>query len=582
MLYNTSMRNLIAFKSDGILSNIAYIICGIALLAIILVIILLLVSNHDDKKFAGLINDSSNTLRIFVVDVKNDHVSYFNSSYLRRRKTSSITSFYNQFQSRDREKLIQWVGELLENQEDTPKFLEIHVYIKAKKINVPSILQVTKIDHKKQLIYLESHLLKYHVKSHKKGEHHSMVNKEVFCQKILTSNGKGSTFCVNFFNKNTKTNDFSRLAYIDLKNILTSFISDEVYITEHDFGKIIISNFAAITKLDEFSFIESLKTRINRFLLIESFADEIDCTIGVIENQINYRDVNGLIKNVLALSELAKDEEQQTIFFTDKKSFEVKDQGQQYRTDVETIIQDNKLIYYFQPIYDVNRKLIIAYQSSVVPVDSYFKNIDDLKNYALRTEDDKELFSTIIKNTISRFVEEKNEESIKLFLPISYNEINYVNRSLGHTSGVSDANIVLVLKEKDLASIPADYVEEGFINAIRSFKSKGYAVALEIDDDVLTLSPTLYSLFDYFNLSVASHITKKNAGSQLPTFQGLIEKLLHYQTPIVATNIPSWEIVELVYKLGISMICSNAIALPAENVMPIERKILTKLRNLKS
>lgn len=576
------MHAMFDLNFGNINAIINLIVAILALFVFIFALVLFLVLHFSNKKYNQAIDDSSNTLRVFVVDVKNDCVSYFNSSYLRKRKTTSITAFYNQFQSQEREKLISWVGDLLDNHENVQKFLEIRVYIKTKKINVPSILQVVKIDNKKQLIYLESHLLKFSEKTHKKGEHHLMVNKEVFARKILTSNGKGSTFCVNFFNKTTKTNDFSRLAYVDLKNILTSFASESIIVTEHDFGKIIIANFDAINKLGQFAFIDLIKAAINRFLLIESFADEIDFTIGVIENQVHFRDVNGLSKNVLALSELAKDDERQILFFSDNKSISIEDKGQQYRTDVETIIQDNKLDYFFQAIVDFDRKHIVGYKASAIPIDSYFKNIDDLKNYALRTEDDKELFSTLVKNSISRFVQEKNDQNLQLFLPISYNEMNYVNRSLGHTSGVSEANIVLVLKERELNLIPADYGEEGFINAIRSFKSKGYSVALEIDDDVLTLSPKLYSLFDYFNLSVASHISKKNAGSKLPSFQGLIEKLLHYQKPIVATDIPSWEIVELVYKLGVSIICSDAIALPEQNIMPLQKKIITKIKNLKS
>lgn len=582
MEYNTSMRSLVEFNLDSIEGILISAVSILAIVLLIAVVVLFLLLRHSERKYKEQVDDCSNTLRIFVVDVKNDRVNYFNSSYLRKRKTSSITSFYNQFQSQEREKLIAWVGELLDNNEQTQKFLEIRVYIKSKKMNVPSILEVQKIDLRKQIIYLESHLLKYTAKVHKKGEHHTMVAKDVFTRHVLTSNGKGCTFCVNFFNKSTKTNDFSRLAYVDLKNILSSFVSKDIIMTEHDFGKIIITNLVAINKIDQFSFIDSLKSRINKFLLIESFAEEIDYTIGVLENQVNFRDVNNLIKNVLALSEVAKDDSQQVMFYGDKKNIAVEDEGQKYKTDVETIIQDNKLNYLFQPIVDFSRKRVIGYLNQAVPQDSYFKNIDDLKLYALRTEDDKELFSTIVKNAISRFVEEKNEESVQLFLPISYNEMNYVNRSLGHTSGVNDANIVLVLKEKELNTIPADYGEEGFINSVRSFKSKGYSVALEIDDDVLTLSPKLYSLFDYFILSVASHITKKNAGSQLPSFQGLIEKLLHYQTPIVAMNIPSWDIVELVYKLGVNIICSDAVALPEQNIMPLQKKILTKIRNLKS
>ena len=362
---------------------------------------------------------------------------------------------------------------------------------------------------------------------------------------------------------------------------MVGFSDEDVVVTEEKFGQVLISNFNVKTRLEINDFIEVVKSRVNRFLLIKSYSDDIDYTIGVIENIENYKDATTLIKNVLLVSDLTKDSDNQIAYFNDIKTLLIDDQGKQFRTDVQEVIEDNKLRYYFQPIYNIERNKIVGYQSSVVPYDSYFHEIDTLKNYAMRTEDDKVLFSTITKNVISRFVQEKNDSNFLLFFPVSFNEINFVNKSLGHTRGVSDINLVLVLKERDLSALPEEYEEDALLNSIRSFKSKGYAVALEIDDDILTLSPKLYGAFDYFNLSVASHISKKNAGRNLPSFQGLIEKLLHYEKPIVALDIQSWDIVELVYRLGVVNICSDAIASPAENVLPIQRKIINKLKNLR-
>lgn len=557
-------------------------VAGLAFAALITVIVLFGVLNHRDEKHNKEINELSNSLRIFVIDIPNDTVRYFNSAHLRERRTTSITTFYNQYFAKERETLINWIGNLLAGDEETPKFLEVTVYIKTAKQNVLSILEVQKIDFEKQIIFLESHLLQTTFKSKHKGERIEFAKQDYLFKRILMSNGRGATFAFNFFNKMTKTSDFSQLAYADIRDIMVSFSSDDVLVAEEKFGQIIITNFNVKGRSEINSFIDQVKSRVNRFLLIRSYSDDIDYTIGVIENSENFRDAHTLLKNVLMVSDLAKDSDNQTAYFNDIKTILIDDQGKQFRTDVQEVIQDNKLRYSFQPIYNVDRGRVVAYKSNVVPYDSYFHEIDTLKNYAMRTEDDKELFSTITKNVISRFVQEKNESNVMLFFPVSFNEINYVNKSLGHTKGVAEANIVLVLKERDLSALPDEYEEEALINQIRNFKSKGYAVALEIDDDILTLSPKLYGTFDYFNLSVATHISKKNAGRNLPSFQGLIEKLLHYEKPIVALDIQSWDIVELVYRLGVSNICSDAIAPPAENIMPIQRKIITKIANLKN
>ena len=575
------MYFFVTFPKD-IMNLIMIGIAGLALVAVVIVIVLFSVSNHKDEKHNKEISELSNSLRIFVIDVANDQVRYFNSAHLRDRKTTSITSFYNQFASKERETLITWIGNLLENNEETPKFIELSVYIKSSKQNATSILEVQKIDYKKQLIFIESHLLQTTFNSKGKGEKLEFAKKDYLFKRILMSNGKGMTFAFNFFNKRTKTSDISQLAYADIRDIMVGFTDEDVVVTEEKFGQILITNLEIKARVDINAFIDKIKTRINRFLLIKSYSNDIDYTIGVIDNSENFRDASTLIKNVLMVSDLAKDSENSIAYFNDIKTLLIDDQGKQFRTDVQEVIEDNKLRYFFQPILNISRCRVFGYQSSVVPYDSYFHEIDTLKNYAMRTEDDKELFSTITKNVISRFVQEKNDMNVLLFFPVSFNEINFVNKSLGHTRGVSDANIVLVLKERDLADLPDEYEEEALINSIRSFKSKGYAVALEIDDDILTLSPKLYGSFDYFNLSVATHISKKNAGRNLPSFQGLIEKLLHYEKPIVALNIQSWDIVELVYRLGVNYICSDAIAQPAENILPLQRKIINKIKNLKS
>ena len=581
MRYNTSMC-FMTYVSFDIQHVLLLGITGLAIIALIAVIIMFGVSNHKDENHFREIKDLSNSLRVFVIDIQNDTVKYFNSAHLRDRKTSSITSFYNQYKSKEREMLINWIGNLLENNEETPKFLEIGVYIRSSKRTVTSILEVQKIDYKKQLIFIESHLLPTTFKGKHKGDKPEFVKKEYLFKKISLNNGKGATYALNFYNKHTKTADISQLVYADLRDIMVGFSSETVFVVEEKFGQILVTNFEVKGKLEISAFVETLKARINRFLLIKSHSDDIEYTIGVIKNSENFRDGQALIKNALMVSDLTKDTENQVAYFDDIKTMLIDDQGKQFRTDVQEVIEDNKLRYYFQPIYNVDRNRVVAYQSSVVPYDSYFHEIDTLKNYAMRTEDDKVLFSTITKNVISRFIQEKNDDHVLLFFPVSFNEINFVNRSLGHTSGVNDIHIVLVLKERDLSALPDEYEEETLINTIRSFKSKGYAVALEIDDSILTLSPTLYGSFDYFNLSVATHISKKNAGRNLPSFQGLIEKLLHYEKPIVALDIQSWDIVELVYRLGVSNICSDAIAPPNENIMPIQRKIITKIKNLKS
>ena len=108
MRYNTSMC-FATITINSIVELVMLIVAAVAVVAAVLIIVLFAISNHRDDNHDKEIRDLSNSLRIFVIDVKNDTVRYFNSAHLRERKTSSMTAFYNQFSSKEREKLINWV-----------------------------------------------------------------------------------------------------------------------------------------------------------------------------------------------------------------------------------------------------------------------------------------------------------------------------------------------------------------------------------------------------------------------------------------------------------------------------------------
>ena len=134
---------------------------GVAIIVIALIVFSFVYLNVSHTKYVHKISDSSNSLRVFIIDSKNDQVRYFNRSRLEKKKTSTITEFYNQFPANEREKIVSWIGNLLDNTPDTPQYLEINVLINYNKKSFFSLLQVEKVDRVNGVIYLESYLLKY-------------------------------------------------------------------------------------------------------------------------------------------------------------------------------------------------------------------------------------------------------------------------------------------------------------------------------------------------------------------------------------------------------------------------------------
>ena len=131
-------------------------------------------------------------------------------------------------------------------------------------------------------------------------------------------------------------------------------------------------------------------------------------------------------------------------------------------------------------------------------------------------------------------------------------------------------------------NVISDDDEEGIdklVKYIRSYKTQGFGVAIKLDNASLELSSKFYGYFDFFIIPTKSFLNG-NLEVSIPVFKGVIESLLKYNKPIISIEIPSWDVVELVYKFGVNIICGNAIATANENLLPLDRKTLIKLKKL--
>lgn len=563
-------------KPENLMVMISIVLAAGLFIAISISFIVIFASS---KKKITELSDSSNSLRVYIVDAKNDKVRYFNRSRLQRKKTSSITAFYNQFPANDRNRVITWIGDLLENIEGTPKYLEVNVLFNYNKKSYFSILQVTKVDFEKQVIYLESYILKYmYAQKVKNVGVRKFLSREKFSEVLsLNHQAKGVTFAINFFNKRTLDNEISHLVFSQIKNVLVPYITPLRPMLEHGENQIIISDLKIMQKTNILAFVNTMKNEINRLLLISSQEDKIGYTFGIAENKFFYNAVDDLLETVIELSNIAKDDNKDLLIYEEGKKVSA-DDNLHFRTEVERIIQDKKIKYTYRPIYNKAKTRMVGYQANFEPLDSFFDSIDELKTYAMRTEDDKELFATIARNSINTFIQEKDGASLRLFFPLSVNEMSYVNRTFAYITSIKEANIVLILNEDELLEQPNES-NGALIDTIMTFKSKGYEVGLLLNDNESALASQMYEIFDYFLLSVASHVTdRKSQNRQLPSFQSLIEKLLRYNKPIIAIDIPSWSLVEYVIKLGVDIVSGDPIAPFDENVLPLNPKILTKLK----
>lgn len=578
--------NLITLTNAGESQNDTTTILVALILTILIAVFFLflttfIISLVHSTKFQRKIFSASNTMRVYVLDVKNDKVTFFNRSSVRNKRTATVTDFYNQFPSSEREKLINWVDSLISDPK-TPSYLELNVLFSRIQKKYPSLLQVEHIDRKHQLIHLESYVVKNNfVDINKKIVYRPSSEEEIVRALLESNHTRGYTVAFDFFYKRGKriNENFVRYALVKIRDIFLQHLSLGRYLYMYSEMQFIFFDLKAYNRSHVMLLINMIKQDVNRFLMLNSLTDTLDYTIGIVENKTFSKEEDHaiLIKNAVDVADFAKDDNVQLLWYEQgMRDVELNDSN--YHSEVERIIHDKKLLFTFRPIFDIDKRKPLGYLSIVKPQDTFFDSISELKDYALRTDDDKELFGNIASNVISRFYTQRRDDSVLLFFPIKLHEKRHVIKSLIQVSNIKDIHVVLTLSMSDLMT--NSHSTDSIVNDIRTFQVKGYQVALSISEKELSLPDMIMEMFDYFIIDSDMTSNLKSSSRARMDIHVLIEKLLAYTAPIIVSDLNNWSSVELMVKIGIKYISGEFIAPSDEMILPVPTKIANKIKAL--
>lgn len=557
---------------------------GIFGVALIVVIIIFVVSSSKEKRIQNEINDLKTTTRVFIIDIKNDSVKFFDRSRLHIVRTCSLIQFYNNFAPKDRIALIEWIGDLLNQKTKTNPYLELSILDSSKNRLTYSILQLHKIDFQKQLIHLESFLLriKNSFEPRKKAYIH-FSSHDSYSKAVIASHPKrGATMCLDLFYKSPERRNeaIPHIVYAQVRNHVLNYVLPTRPIFPANEHQIMITDFKMTNHSQVTRFLTELRINISRILMLSSNFDEIDFVFSVVSNRYFPKNPEKLITIATTTAEMLRDTNQKICWYTPELALELDANKDVYRSEVERIIHDNRISFKYRPVYNCRSKRIIGYESFIMPDDStMFESLDALKNYAIRTDDDRELFSVITRKAITRFIQEKDGVSLRIFYPISYKERAYVVRTLSYIPKIKETHVVIIFDEREILNLVSRDVAEA-LEYIHIFKTRGYEVALNFTNYDLPLSEEFYRSFDYYIVDNSDSLTLKNSNKKLSNFYAFAEKLFHYQKTIIASNLLNWDNVELMLKLGLPIVSSNAISEPSEMIQPIPQKSLKRIAKI--
>jgi hypothetical protein len=568
----------------------------------------MLISRKREREFETM----AATVRVYRIDKKNDSVVYFNLNNLSNVRVTNLEAFFGGFPDKEQSRVREWVSTISEGR-NTSDYLTtditIHHYtkkkrhflligadkgeetVKTKEILKPSFLRLVKSSPNGEVFHLESYLLNYQVPDHYLRK--SLSNESDFSQAVKANGANaGMTFCFlvgpekNSLDKGGlpfKGESLNPELSKRFKESLDPFVYGNQRIIPCAPNEVVIANFdmldtsqAIAFALEVMHYADSVLTSLRR----NYGSYKVFC--GIVQNKDLLGDSDAILSESRRAAESAYDYGN-TIFFYKKGSREYSAIDEQhYRSEVERLIVEKRLAYAFRPVFSVAKFKIDGYLLRVLPVDSSFGTIDELKNYAARAKDEKSLFAAIAKNTIPSFSFGSKDPAQTLYFPVRMSERDLIAPCFSRLQMPKKLSICLLFREDDIVSSLDNAGIPSFTADIAMLHQLGYKFGLVLAGKSLTLGPEIYTLADCFFVDFATSGGDGNMDTRIRSaLHALVERLLKYNKPIVATNLLSWNGIELVVGSGLNYISGDLFA-PYET-MPnqVPEKSLQKLKLMK-
>ena len=559
---------------------------------VLLTVVIILYAIHvaGERSFTKQVQYESTTTRIFIIDVKKNKYVMFNKSDISTKTTNDLFSFYSSFHPNDIERVKSWIFDICTRKPDTPEYLEADVIINNTHRICFSLLRL--LDYKPDvgLIHLESHLLKYITPLNARKKHidnkkapSGIVKRSQIMQMINRNKAlSGFTYCLRFYYTRQKviSNDkIERYMVMNLKNAVYPYANNPKLprlIMDNGDNEIFLFDLRINNKESAMQLATSISRSLKREMEVNGFAGYINFSIGVVENSTFYQDYDAIEEKAREACISGQTSNKEVVMY--QRNIASSNELVRYSEQVEHLLKDGVLRFLFRPIIDAKDARIVGYFEYVKAYDSPFTTFSEMSKYASRINKNLDLFANVCKNVIPRFVMERQDEGINLFLTISMIDINSINEIITHIPNYKKAHIVLVFDEQEINENSNNV--DLLIQTLNGLSESGFELALSLKDKNLLLNDKVYFLFHYFVVgSAMMEEVKQNNRIRLSLY-ALIESLLKYNRPIVATDLEGWQAVELIIKSGIRFISSDAVSPSNDMLLPVEKKKLEKVAQM--
>lgn len=561
-----------------------FIIIGVLVLALFFTTSFI-VFNSINKKYRQKILDESNTTRIFIIDVKNNIVTYFNRSDIRNKKVMDLAGFYQKFHQNDIEKLKNWIFTICLDVKSATQYLEADVLVNRGKSSYFSLLKLLKYDPNIGLIHLESILLKYMTPINstikkRRTANMGVVKRSVISQMIAREKSiRGYTYAIRFFyvQKKILSNDkIERYMVMTLKNEVYPYSNDiksPRQIVDTVDNELVLFDLRINNREDAMHLATSIEHSLKKCIGVNGYGGSVNFSIGIVENAQFYQDFETIVNKAQEAC-ISAQQNNQTILIYQKTVGQMLELNK-YSEQVDKLLRGSSIRYLFRPIVDVTKNRTLGYFQYVKAYDSPFTTFAEMSKYASKVGKNRKLFAMVAKYVIPKFDSEKQSDLWRLFFHVSMVDIDHMIEILPQIPSVGKIHLVLVFDEQEINENSSQL--ELLNSSMQKLHNQKYELALSMKDKNLLLDPSVYYNFDYFVAGAAMiGEIRKNNRIRL-SIHTLIEQLLKYNRPIIATDLEGWQAIELIIKSGVTVVSSETISASNDMLLPVEKKKMEKL-----
>jgi hypothetical protein len=563
------------------------IFVGVLLSLIVLLSVLLLfylITKKQDLKITTTMQESINTVRVFVVDFGNDRATYFNKRDFGKRQSGTLDIFFRQFELNAATEIEQWLENLLADKKNTPTWFEADVNIERKKATFFSLLQVIHINREKEIIYLESHLLQYltpknqiNKKMSQKARHpYSLEEFDHLFHRAKRKN-RGLLMLIRFYKIHRQKEsepDIEKLLLTQLKDRVTLFLTASRVLIEISNMEVAVFDLRSSDFQIARQIARSLREYLNRYININGISG-YGFTIGVVSAS-DFGECVDLIDTTREMA-IAAEKNPEQIAYYDRLRPMINLDNTFFRKELDLVIKDKRLYVSFRPIVDARSGDVYGYFSYIEPSQSIFNNFNEIKEFALKTERERELFSVMSRNILTKFFNQRTSDKHYLFLNVLISDFQAISNSLSRMNHADNIPLVLLFDEEDvsMSALSSDVT----IEKLTKIKNYGFDLGLTISNTELTMPAALYGTFDYFVVDEKNVKNIKKDQRKLNFLLSTLGKLLKYNKEIIVTDLPGWSEIEYMVRSGINLVSAEEIAKKNSMVVPLEIKKITQVNS---